>query len=427
MRIIEMQNKNAEEILKPFLNRNNYEAVQEIDEKVENILTEVRQRGDQALLSLTQQFDNVLLNSIKVSQEEIEEAMKEVDQDFLEILQEAKENIWKFHSKQFKDSWFFHRGEDITLGQKVSPIERIGIYVPGGKAAYPSTVLMNAIPAKVAGVPSIAMVTPPAKDGKVNPNILAAAKIAGVDEIYKIGGAQAIAALAFGTESIEPVYKIVGPGNIFVARAKRMVFGYVDIDMVAGPSEICIIANEKADKTFIAADLLSQAEHDELSSSILVTSSFDFAKTVSDEVGKQLDELKRKEIAQKSIENYGAIIVVESLQQAFEIANKIAPEHLEVIIENPFEYLPKVKNAGAIFLGAYSPEPLGDYFAGPNHTLPTSGTAKFSSPLGVDDFIKKSSIIYYGKDALEKVKDKIIPFTEKEGLEGHGDSIKVRF
>ncbi len=427
MRIIEIKDEKDKKILKPFFNRNNYASVEEIDRKVDEILIQVQKKGDQALIFFTEQFDQVLLQNIKVREKEIEEALQEIEEEFLEILQEAKENIWKFHEKQMQNSWFFHKGADITLGQKISPIERIGIYVPGGKAAYPSTVLMNAIPAKVAGVSSIAMVTPPGKDGKVNPNILAAAKIAGVDEIYKVGGAQAIAALTFGTESIKSVSKIVGPGNIFVARAKRKVFGYVDIDMVAGPSEICIIADENANKKFVAADLLSQAEHDELASSILITPSMELAKSVREEVEKQLNERKRKEIAQKSIETYGAIIVVGSVQQAFEITNEIAPEHLEILLKNSFEHLSKVKNAGAIFLGSYSPEPLGDYFAGPNHTLPTSGTAKFSSPLGVDDFIKKSSIIYYKKDALGEVKDKIITFTQKEGLEGHGNSIKVRF
>ncbi|RBP40279.1 histidinol dehydrogenase [Garciella nitratireducens] len=424
MKIIEIKDN---QFLQSFLNRNNYEEVEEIDEKVDKILAKVEKEGDQALLFFTEQFDHVSLQNIKVTEKEIEQALQEVEEDFLKVLQEAKENIWQFHQKQMQNSWFFNKEESITLGQKISPIERVGIYVPGGKAAYPSTVLMDAIPAKVAGVSSISMVTPPGKDGKIHPNILAAAKISGVDEIYKVGGAQAIAALTFGTESIKPVSKIVGPGNIFVARAKRKVFGYVDIDMIAGPSEICIIADEKAKQEFVAADLLSQAEHDELACSILITPSLEFAKSVKREVEEQLKQLKRKEIAQKSIENYGAIIIVDSIEQAFTLSNEIAPEHLEILLENPFAYLSKVKNAGAIFLGSYSPEPLGDYFAGPNHTLPTSRTAKFSSPLGVDDFIKKSSIIYYKKNDLEKVKDKIIFFTEKEGLEGHGNSIKVRF
>ncbi|SJZ43947.1 histidinol dehydrogenase [Garciella nitratireducens] len=424
MKIIEIKDN---QFLQSFLNRNNYEEIEEIDEKVDKILAKVEKEGDQALLFFTEQFDHVSLQNIKVTEKEIEQALQEVEEDFLKVLQEAKENIWQFHQKQMQNSWFFNKEESITLGQKISPIERVGIYVPGGKAAYPSTVLMDAIPAKVAGVSSISMVTPPGKDGKIHPNILAAAKISGVDEIYKVGGAQAIAALTFGTESIKPVSKIVGPGNIFVARAKRKVFGYVDIDMIAGPSEICIIADEKAKQEFVAADLLSQAEHDELACSILITPSLEFAKSVKRQVEEQLKQLKRKEIAQKSIENYGAIIIVDSIEQAFTLSNEIAPEHLEILLENPFAYLSKVKNAGAIFLGSYSPEPLGDYFAGPNHTLPTSRTAKFSSPLGVDDFIKKSSIIYYKKNDLEKVKDKIIFFTEKEGLEGHGNSIKVRF
>lgn len=428
MRIIELENmKLKEEVLKPFINRNKLEQVELIDTKVENIIKEVQDKGDRGLISLTNKYDNVLLKDIKITKEEINQSINQVETEFLNILEQAKENIWQFHSKQLQQSWFFNKGEDITLGQKVSPIERVGIYVPGGKAAYPSTVLMNAIPAKVAGVKSIAMVTPPNKDGGLNSYILAAAKVAGINEIYKVGGAQSIAALAYGTETIKPVSKIVGPGNIYVSRAKRRVFGYVDIDMVAGPSEICIIADSNAESRLVAADLLSQAEHDELASSILITTSLPFAKEVSKEVEMQLSELKRKDIAQKSIEKYGAVFVINSLEQAFELSNEIAPEHLEIMLDNPFEYLSKIKNAGAIFLGAYSPEPLGDYFAGPNHTLPTSGTAKFSSPLGVDDFIKKSSIIYYGKDALGKVKDQIITFAEKEGLEGHGNSLKVRF
>ncbi len=428
MRIIRLGNmESKEEVLKPFINRNKFEQVESIDSKVEKIIKEVRDKGDIGLISLTNKFDKVLLKDIKVTNDEINQSIKQVEKNFLDILEEAKKNIWQFHEIQLQQSWFVNKGVDITLGQKVSSIDRVGIYVPGGKAAYPSTVLMNSIPARVAGVESIAMVTPPSKYGKVNPYILAAAKISGIDEIYKVGGAQSIAALAYGTETIKPVNKIVGPGNTYVARAKRKVFGNVDIDMVAGPSEICIIADSNAESRLVAADLLSQAEHDELASSMLITTSLTFAKEVSKEVEMQLSELKRKDIAQKSMEKYGVIFVLDSIEQAFELSNEIAPEHLEIMLDNPFKYLSKVKNAGAIFLGAYSPEPLGDYFAGPNHTLPTSGTAKFSSPLGVDDFIKKSSIIYYGKEALGKVKDQIITFAEKEGLEGHGNSIKVRF
>lgn len=399
----------------------------EIDHVVNQIIEDVIQKGDQAVLDWTAQLDGVTLDTFKVSGSEMEEAVCQTDESFMEILKEAKENIWNFHQKQKQNSWMHHEGEEIVLGQLITPIERVGIYVPGGKAAYPSTVLMNAIPAKVAGVRSIAMVTPPQANGKVHPHILAAAMIAGIDEIYKIGGAQAIAALAYGTKTIMPVHKIVGPGNIYVARAKKRVFGKVDIDMIAGPSEICVIADQSADPRFVAADLISQAEHDERASAILITPSIDLAEAVSEEVQKQIEQRERKEIIRKAIAQYGSIFVAEDLDMAIKIANELAPEHLELVVENPFEMLWKVKNAGAIFLGSYAPEPLGDYFAGPNHTLPTNGTAKFSSPLGVDDFIKKSSVIYYGKNALENVKDKIADFAEKEGLDAHANSIKVRF
>jgi histidinol dehydrogenase len=413
-------------ILQTVLNREIH-SFEEIDKKVEDIIHHIKENGDQALKEYTLKFDEIKLENIQVSEMEIEQAIQEVDESFLKILKEAQTNILDFHRRQKQESWVFQKNEQIMLGQMITPIERIGIYVPGGKAAYPSTVLMNAIPASVAGVRSIAMVTPPNKEGKINPYILAAAKLAGIHEIYKIGGAQSIAALAYGTESILPVNKIVGPGNIYVARAKKKVFGKVDIDMIAGPSEVCIIADQQSNPRFIAADLLSQAEHDELASAILITPSIELARKVTEEVELQMKALERVDIIKKSIDAYGVIFITEDMDTAVAVANELAPEHLELMIDQPFELLPKVKNAGAIFLGAYSPEPLGDYFAGPNHTLPTSGTAKFSSPLGVYDFMKKSSIIYYGQSALGAVKDKIMEFAKKEGLNAHANSIKVRF
>jgi histidinol dehydrogenase len=426
MRIINVDKNNYKDIIKDNLKRDE-ESYVDIDEIVEKIVNDVRKNGDKALIDYTEEFDGILIDSIKVTSQEIDEALNEVGEEFINILKEAKENIWNYHSKQLQNSWMWNKSEGIILGQLINPIDRVGVYVPGGKAAYPSTVLMDVLPAKVAGVNSIAMVTPPAKDGRVNPYILAAASICEIDEIYKVGGAQAIAALAFGTESIEKVSKIVGPGNIFVARAKRRVFGTVAIDMIAGPSEICIIAEEGANPKFIAADLLSQAEHDELAASMLITTSKNLAESVGREVGLQMDMLSRNEIIEKSIENQGTIFVVKDIDTAFALSNEIAPEHLELMLDNPFEYISRVKNAGAVFLGSYSPEPLGDYFAGPNHTLPTSGTAKFSSPLGVEDFVKKSSLIYYSKDELLKVKNKVETFANKEGLTAHANSIKVRF
>ncbi|MEG0642200.1 MAG: histidinol dehydrogenase [Clostridium sp.] len=408
-----------------MLNRGE-DSFDKIDEIVSEIITDVRLHGDNALIKYTEKFDNVKITNLKVSLDEIDEAVKEVGEDFIRILKKAKDNIYSYHQKQVEKSWITNEGESSMLGQIVTPIERVGIYVPGGKAAYPSTVLMDSVPAIVAGVKSIAMVTPPQANGSVNPYILAAAYVAGVSEIYKIGGAQAIAALAYGTKTIKPAFKIVGPGNIFVARAKRMVYGKVGIDMIAGPSEICIIA-EDGDEKLIAADLLSQAEHDEMAASVLVTTSKDLAQRVSDEVEVQIKRLPKCEMAKSAIENQSAIFLVETLDEAFEVVNQVAPEHLEVMIDNPFEYLPKIKNAGAIFLGRYSPEPLGDYFAGPNHTLPTSGTARFSSPLGVQDYVKKSSLIYYSKEDLSKVKDDIVTFAENEGLTAHANSIRVRF
>lgn len=426
MKIVSVQHDDFKKKLNAVIRRDE-DLFNEIDVAVDKIIADVKHRGDKAVFDWTAQFDSVELNDIRVSKFEIQEAFHKIDKQFIEILKEAKENIEYFHEKQKQNSWFHNKEKEIVLGQLITPIERVGIYVPGGKAVYPSTVLMNVVPAKVAGVKSIAITTPPQKDGKIHPHILAAASIVGVDEIYKIGGAQSIAALAYGTQIISPVNKIVGPGNIYVARAKKKVFGKVDIDMIAGPSEICVIADKNADPRFVAADLLSQAEHDEMASAILITTSIDLARRVSNEVEIQISQRVRKDIISKSINKYGAIFVVEDLDLAIKISNELAPEHLELMVKNPFEMLWKVKNAGAIFLGNYAPEPLGDYFAGPNHTLPTSGTAKFSSPLSVNDFIKKSSVIYYGKNDLEKIKDKVAKFAEEEGLDAHANSIKVRF
>lgn len=400
----------------------------EIRDRVLDIIANVRQNGDAALIDYTEQFDGCRLSNLRVSEDEIEEAFEAVGEEMIAVIREAAENIRAFHREQAETTWMIHPTPDITLGQHITPIERVGLYVPGGKAAYPSTVLMDSIPALVAGVQSLVMVTPPGKDGKVNPNILAAARIAGVHEIYKVGGAQAIAALAYGTESIQPVYKIVGPGNIFVATAKKEVFGKVAIDMIAGPSEVLILTDGSADPVCTAADLLSQAEHDEMAIPILVTTDANFGEKVVQEVYRQIEEdLSRKEIAKKSVDHFGFVFIADNLDQAFELANAIAPEHMEILLPEPMTYLDYVHNAGAIFLGEYTPEPLGDYFAGPNHTLPTSGTAKFSSPLGTYDFIKKSSIISYSKEALEKVHQKIAAFARSEGLDAHARSVERRF
>lgn len=400
----------------------------EVEASVRDILKSVINDGDTALTEYTKKFDNVDLKAedFLVTHKEIETAVKSVDIEFLEALKTARNNIVSFHEKQKRNSWYSSHGESIMLGQNIRALKRVGMYVPGGTAAYPSSVLMNAIPAKCAGVSELIMVTPPSKDGGVNLNILAAAYIAGVDKIYKIGGAQAVAALAYGTKTISPVDKIVGPGNIFVATAKRCVYGTVDIDMIAGPSEILIIADEDADPAFIAADLMSQAEHDILASSILITTSSDLAKKVQFEIEKQLGSLKRKEIILKALESFGFIVVVDNLKEAVELSDLIAPEHLELMVKDPFMLMQSVNNAGSIFLGYYSPEPLGDYMAGPNHVLPTNGTARFFSPLSVDDFIKKSSFIYYDKKALNGVAKKIIKLAEVEGLTAHANSIKVR-
>lgn len=393
---------------------------------VADILYDVRKNGDKAVLAYCAKFDKAELDTLEVSKQEIAEAIDAVEPEFLEILKEAAANIRAFHSRQVRNSFVLADKPGMVLGQKVTPIEKVGVYVPGGTAAYPSTVLMDTIPAKIAGCPQIVMVTPPGKDGKINPAILAAASIAGVDRIFKVGGAQAIGALAYGTESIPKVDKIVGPGNAFVAEAKKQVFGMVSIDMIAGPSEILVIADGKSNPAHVAADLLSQAEHDKLASAVLVTDSEELAVTVRDELERQLPLLPREEIARASIDNNGKIIVAENLMQGIEIANEIAPEHLELVVDDPFSYLDAVKNAGSIFMGRSCPEALGDYFAGPNHTLPTSGTARFSSPLSVDDFVKKSQFSYYTADALASVADKIAAFAEKEGLRAHGRSVMIR-
>lgn len=394
---------------------------------VAGIIAEVVQKGDAALKAYAEKFDGVVLECLEVTREEIEDAYKKADEKFLAVLEEAAANIREFHSKQIRNGFSIKRADGVIIGQKVTPIEKVGLYVPGGTAAYPSTVLMDAIPAKLAGCAEIVMVTPPAKDGGVNPDILAAAKVAGVTRIFKVGGAQAIAALAYGTESIPKVDKIVGPGNAYVAEAKKQVFGRVDIDMIAGPSEILVVADSTCNPVFVAADLLSQAEHDKMASAVLVTDSMQLAQAVSAELEKQIPLLPRREIARKSIDDHGKIIVAENLSVAIDISNEIAPEHLELCVENPFAWLDKVKHAGSVFMGKYCPEALGDYFAGPNHTLPTSGTAKFSSPLSVDDFVKKTQFSYYTETALEKVADKIALFAEKEGLHAHGKSATVRF
>ena len=399
---------------------------EDINKKVREIIEDVKANGDKALYKYSEMFD-VKLESLTVSSEEIEEAYDRIDEEFKEVLLAAAGNIRKFHEKQVRNNFFTNGKDGVLLGQIINPIEKAGIYIPGGTASYPSTVLMNVIPAKIAGVEEIILVSPPNKQGNIEDSILAAAKIAGADRIFKIGGAQSIAALSYGTETIPKVYKITGPGNIYVAMAKKMVYGEVDIDMVAGPSEILVIADENAVPENVAADLLSQAEHDRLAASVLVTTSEEIAEKVKNELVKQLERLLREETAKESLKNNGRIIITETIDEAVKISNEIAPEHLELCVNDPFSILGKIKNAGSIFLGNNTPEALGDYFAGPNHTLPTSGTAKFSSPLSVDDFIKKSSVIYYTKEALEKVKDKIICFAEKEGLNAHAESVRIRF
>ena len=428
MRIVTLDNASMKNILADMLKRdpNNYGSY---TETVQGIVDEVKEKGDEALFAFTKKFDgaDVDASNIRVTEEEIKEAMSQVDPGLLEVMKTSMENIRRYHEKQKRNSWFDAQPDGTILGQKITALESAGVYVPGGKAAYPSSVLMNIIPAEVAGVKRIVMVTPPGKDGKVNPVTLTAAHLAGATEVYKVGGAQAIAALAFGTESIPRVNKIVGPGNIFVALAKKAVYGHVSIDSIAGPSEILVIADDSANPRYVAADLLSQAEHDELASAFRVTTSMDLAKKVSEEVDGFLKVLSRSEIIGKSLDNYGYILVVDSMEKAVETANSIAPEHLEIVTRNPFEVMTKIQNAGAIFIGEYSSEPLGDYYAGPNHILPTNGTARFFSPLGVDDFIKKSSIIYYSREALEKAHKDIEAFAESEHLTAHANSIKVRF
>ena len=400
----------------------------DVEGVVAQIIANVIQNGDAALYDYAARFDKVQLTALEVTRQEIDEAFAAVEPEFLDILRAAAANIRAFHERQVRNSFLLNNTDGVVVGQKVTPIEKVGLYVPGGTAAYPSTVLMDSVPAKIAGCQEIVMVTPPGKDGRVNPVILAAARIAGVDRIFKVGGAQAVAALAYGTQSIPKVDKIVGPGNAYVAEAKKQVFGKVSIDMIAGPSEILVVADSTADPLFVAADLLSQAEHDKMASAVLVTDSYAFAEAVSRELEVQIPQLPRQEIARASIDNNGKIIVAEgNLMLAIDIANRIAPEHLELCVDNPFDYLDKVKHAGSIFMGKYCPEALGDYFAGPNHTLPTSGTARFSSPLSVDDFVKKTQFTYYTPDALEKVAQKIACFAHKEGLDAHAKSAVIRF
>ena len=394
---------------------------------VSEIIENVKANGDKALFEYCERFDKAKLSSLEVTEAEIDEAFNSVEPKFLEIIKKAAGNIRNFHSKQVRNSFIISEQDGIVTGQKVTPIEKVGLYVPGGTAAYPSTVLMDSIPAKIAGCKEICITTPPSANGKVNPVILAAAKIAGVDRIFKVGGAQAIAALSYGTETVPKVDKIVGPGNAFVAEAKRQVFGLVSIDMIAGPSEILVVADSACNPEFVAADLLSQAEHDKMASAVLVCDSMELAQNVNDALEHQIPQLLRSEIARTSIDNNGQIIVADNLLKAIDIANEIAPEHLELCIDNPFDYLDKVKHAGSIFMGKYCPEALGDYYAGPNHTLPTSGTARFSSPLSVDDFVKKTQYTYYTRDALGKVYDEVAFFAEKEGLTAHAKSAVIRF
>lgn len=424
MKIIKGSNK--EELFAEVLNRSQFE-LDNVNKAVKTIIEEVEAKGDKALIEFTEKFDGVLIDKLEVTKEEIDEAYNSIDKELLESLIVCHNNIRDFHQKQKHNSFMTNEKNGVIVGQLINPIEKVGIYVPGGTAPLPSTVLMNAVPAKVAGVSDIIMTTPPGKDGKINKTILAAAKIAGVDRIFKVGGAQAVAGLAKGTESIPKVYKIVGPGNIYVAMAKKMVFGEVDIDMIAGPSEVLVIADKDSNPRYIAADLLSQAEHDTLACSILVTDSMELAEAVSKEVDIQIEKLSRSDIAKTSMKSYGRIVLTETIDEAIDIANQVAPEHLEISVKEPFAHINKIRNAGAIFVGEYSPEPLGDYYAGPNHTLPTSGTAKFASPLNIEDFVKKSSLIYYTREALTEAKDHIIRVAESEGLDAHANSIKVRF
>lgn len=428
MRIQKLNKDTKQNLLEDLLKRspNSYG---QYEASVQSILNEVKEKKDEAVFAFTRKFDGaeISADNILVTEAEIEEAYQEVDASLPDVIRKARNNIENFHAKQRQNSWFDSKPDGTILGQKVTPLQRVGVYVPGGKAVYPSSVLMNVMPAKVAGVDEIIMVTPPGKEGKISPNTLVAAKEAGVDKIYKVGGAQAIGALAYGTESIPKVDKIVGPGNIYVALAKKAVYGHVSIDSIAGPSEILVIADETANPRYVAADLLSQAEHDELASAILVTTSEELAKAVSNEVDGFLKVLSRSEIIAKSLDNYGYILIADTMDDVIDVANEIASEHLEIQTKNPFEVMTKIRNAGAIFIGEYASEPLGDYFAGPNHILPTNGTAKFFSPLSVDDFVKKSSIISYSKDALSRVHKDIEAFAKAEQLTAHANSVHVRF
>lgn len=425
LRLLELNRENKVALIKELKERSG-ETSFEIENSVREIISNVVKNGDQAIKSYTEKFDRVKLENFKVTEKELEDCFNEVNEEFINAIKDAKDNISDYHEKQKSRGFILNKEMGVYLGQRVLPIEKVGVYVPGGTAAYPSTVLMNVIPAKVAGVEEIVMITPPSKNGKINPYIGVAAKIAGVDKIYKIGGAHGIAALAYGTKTIEKVDKIVGPGNIYVATAKKQVFGKVDIDMIAGPSEILIIADEKANAKYIAADLMSQAEHDVLASSILVTTSKKLYMDVMEELKEQSEQLIRKEIIKESLNNYGRCIMCNDINECFEISNEIAPEHLEIMLDNPMEYLGKVKNAGSVFLGECTPEPIGDYYGGTNHVLPTNGTARFFSALSVDNFIKKSSFLYYSKEALEANGHKIIELAEKEGLTAHANSVKVR-
>lgn len=420
-------NGKAEYALIENLKKRAGEADQKIVDIVSTIIRNVKENGDDAIREYTVRFDGSVPKKTVITKEELQSYLDMVDDDFKSAIIKAKDNIYDFHLRQAQQSWMTTKENGVIMGQRVRGLHRVGIYVPGGTAAYPSSVLMNAVPAKIAGVKEIIMVTPPGKDGNPNPNIMAAAAVAGVDKVFMVGGAQAVAALAYGTERIPKVDKIVGPGNIFVATAKKLLYGIVDIDMVAGPSEILIVADKTADPSFLAADLMSQAEHDKLASAILLTTSADLARATLHEIDKQIKDLERQNIIEESLENYGEIIVCESLDQAISFANELAPEHLELCVSEPLKYIGKVDNAGSVFLGNFSPEPLGDYFAGPNHVLPTSGTARFFSPLGVDSFVKKSSFIYYTPQELSKAKDDIITLAESESLTAHANSISVRF
>ncbi len=421
IKIINMADAKKEDILTRDINTKSG-----VEDIVSDIIDNVKMNGDKALKEYSLKFDKAVVENLEVTKEEIEEAYASEDKDFISTLEKARDNIHHFHSHQVRNNFIINDKDGVILGQKITPIEKVGLYVPGGTARYPSSVLMNAVPAKIAGVKEIVMVTPPDESGKIPAPILAAAKVAGVDRIFKTGGAQAVAALAYGTETVTKVDKVVGPGNVFVATAKRMLYGIVDIDMIAGPSEILVLADGTCNPEFVAADLLSQAEHDKLASAVLITDSEELAYKVSEELEKQIPELPRCEIARTSIDTNGKIIIADNMKQAVEISNEIAPEHLEVCVENPFELLNLITNAGSIFLGKNVPESLGDYFAGPNHTLPTSGTARFSSPLSVDDFIKKSSFIYFSEDALNEVGEDVVRFAEKEGLQAHGRAVSKR-